>query len=612
MKKLRYILLCLLCSFTVPLTVTYGAVFPLKISSNKRHFVDQNNLPFLYHADTPWLIFYKLTKAEAEQYLEDRRQKRFTVVQVHILPDTKDRKTREGHSPFNSGSDFSTPNENFFNHVDWVINKAAEKGLAVAIAPAWLSCCGTGWKAEMNSNGANKSREFGRYLGKRYGKFNNVIMWIQGGDRNPEDNLDEIRAMVSGIKEFAPHQLHTAHASTPNSTLDIYRNEAWIDVNATYTYYPEHPYGPFHVYHKSLIDYKRSPVMPFFLSESIYEGQGLGTYGVRRVAYWSILSGSAGHAYGSRAWNFEGDWRSNMNLPGSSDMKHLYEVMSPRPWYKLIPDENHTVVVNGYGTYNRGGRGGDDYVTTASSADGTLAISYIPSTGTHSRTLTVDLSQFSGSVLAQWFNPNNGSYTKIGTYPNSGRRDFTSPGNNGDNANDWVLILETAQTTIRLSSGWNLISLPLQPNKTDVETVLQSIKLKYSVIYAYDAKKGEYSSYIPDDPASTLKTLEAGNGYWLYMDTDAVLEVTGNSPSKVKHLIRGWNLVGYNNSTAEQTSKVLSSIANKFLVIYGFDTALYAYKGYAPGELDDLKILEPGRGYWIYATEEITLSSPLW
>ena len=39
--------------------------FPLKISSNKRYFITQQGTPFLYHADTGWQMFVKLTAEEA-------------------------------------------------------------------------------------------------------------------------------------------------------------------------------------------------------------------------------------------------------------------------------------------------------------------------------------------------------------------------------------------------------------------------------------------------------------------------------------------------------------------------------------------------------------------
>lgn len=40
-----------------------------------------------------------------------------------------------GHRPFHNG-DVSKPNEEFWKHADWLINKAKEYGLYVAFLPA--------------------------------------------------------------------------------------------------------------------------------------------------------------------------------------------------------------------------------------------------------------------------------------------------------------------------------------------------------------------------------------------------------------------------------------------------------------------------------------------
>jgi hypothetical protein len=47
----------------------------------------------------------------------------------------------------------------------------------------------------------------------------------------------------------------------------------------------------------------------------------------------------------------------------------------------------------------------------------------------------------SKNISTQWFNPRNGSYTKIGTFKNSSILTFDPPGEIRD-GNDWVLVLE--------------------------------------------------------------------------------------------------------------------------------------------------------------------------
>ena len=155
--------------------------FPLKLGENQRHLVDQAGRPFLYHADTPWLLFTKLTEAEAKDYIGRRKEQGFTALQIQ-LTGFPGMTNRAGALPF-AGTppeqDFAQPNEKYFTHVDRVIAEAQRQGMLLAIAPAWSGCCGEGWAGKekngalrpLNANEAEKSNEFGRWLGRRYGMF---------------------------------------------------------------------------------------------------------------------------------------------------------------------------------------------------------------------------------------------------------------------------------------------------------------------------------------------------------------------------------------------------------------------------------------------------------
>ena len=54
----------------------------LKVSANGRYLITEKGEPFFWLGDTGWLLFGKLTREEADKYLEDRRQKGFNVIQV--------------------------------------------------------------------------------------------------------------------------------------------------------------------------------------------------------------------------------------------------------------------------------------------------------------------------------------------------------------------------------------------------------------------------------------------------------------------------------------------------------------------------------------------------
>jgi hypothetical protein len=102
----------------------------------------------------------------------------------------------------------------------------------------------------------------------------------------------------------------------------------------------------------------------------------------------------------------------------------------------LEPELGHAIVTAGYGS-------GTNTALTARTPNGKLAVTYIPSSSAAERELTVDPTQFSGTVHGQWFNPVMGNYTRapaLLTAGASGQR-FRTPGDNGSQANDWVLVL---------------------------------------------------------------------------------------------------------------------------------------------------------------------------
>ena len=102
----------------------------LRVSQNSRYLIFENGNPFFYLGDTAWELFHRLSKKETEKYLENRREKGFTVIQAVILAELDGLNTpnAEGEKPL-INNDPTRPNEKYFAHVDWVIKKAEEKGM---------------------------------------------------------------------------------------------------------------------------------------------------------------------------------------------------------------------------------------------------------------------------------------------------------------------------------------------------------------------------------------------------------------------------------------------------------------------------------------------------
>jgi len=424
MRILRWITpLVLLCTTLVAAAERY----PLRVSPDRRHLIDQEGAPFLVQGDAAWSLISGLTTEEAEVYLENRRRLGFNSIIVNLIEHHfRGPVNRYGEGPFTTPGDLSTPDEKYFEHADWVIKKAAENSIEVFLAPIYLGYIGTeeGWVEELLANGPEKSRAWGEYVGKRYRDYDNIL-WIIGGDRNPDKARPEIDAFVQGLKEFDKRHLITAHCHPENSAIDQYRSEGWLDLNSTYTY---------NIVHAMLLqDYNRQPVMPFVLIESTYEGEhNASAVQVRRQAYWAILCGATGQFMGNRPiWLFDPGWQQAIDSTGSQDMHRLYSLFMSRPWYELVPDQKHEVVLDGVGEFR-----GLDYLSAARASDGSTVMAYLPT----ARSFTVDMSKVSGSkARAWWFNPRSGEATSAGEFPTSGKKQFSPPGEG-----DWVLVLDDA------------------------------------------------------------------------------------------------------------------------------------------------------------------------
>ncbi len=434
--------------FSILLLIAWTAqgqsIFPLKISESKRFFLTQQGKPFLYHADTGWQIFTQLTTDEAVEYLSFRKSQGFNTIQVQVVM-SPEQVNRYGQKPFHGDVDFSLPNEAYHDHVSKIISKADSLGLLIVMSQPWLGCCKEGFgntpEKPIQRNGVVKNRAYGQYLGKKFGGFKNLF-WIMGGDNDPKGDKENLVAFAEGLYGTAPkHQLITYHASPPHSSTDLFQYVPWLGFSFIYTYWREKPnewvisdLQP-HVYEAALREWSKTDIMPFVLGESQYEGSGIkendmGTPQiVRRQAYWTMLSGGAGHSYGSDIWYFPVNWREIMRYPGAYQMGHLIKFFEQISWWTLVPDVRHQAVVSGYGEWSK-----PNYATTAVSEDKKLMVSYLPEL----QSLYVDFNFLSGKTFqCTWFNPGNGKKEKTFTVDKKTVQRI-SPAN----GEDWLLLIQ--------------------------------------------------------------------------------------------------------------------------------------------------------------------------
>ena len=451
-----------------------GPAYPLKASANGRYLVDQNNSPFLMVGDAPQSLLGNLSEADWSTYFTDRQTQGFNTVWVNLLCANytfcnADGTTYDGIKPFTSGTDpssydLSTPNPIYFQRVDDMLNLAAAHNLVVALDPIETGS----WLTTLENNGPTKAFNYGVYLGNRYKSFPNII-WLFGNDfQNWGDSTDAnlVLQVMQGIHSVDTNHLQTMEGPfDSSSSLDNSTFASQIGLNAAYTYYP--------TYDEVLHAYGQSPTVPVFLVEANYEfendtGNDPSTPQVlRQQEYWTMTSGATGQLYGNYySVRFVAGWQSNLDTTGAAQLGYETQLLKSLPWYLFVPDQNHTVLTAGYGTYSAGGAvHTNDYATAARASDGSTVMVYMPT----SRTVTIDMSQLGGAVTARWFDPTNGRFTAISGSPfaNSGSMQFTPPGANAEGSGDWVLLLQGPDTQAP-SPPTDLTGTPLSANRVDL------------------------------------------------------------------------------------------------------------------------------------------------
>jgi hypothetical protein len=419
---------------------TNAAVYPLKVGPTRRYLIDRDGRPFLVVGDSPQALIARESPGRAAYFFADRKAAGFNSVWINLLCDTytggrADGKTYDGIAPFMTPGDLATPNPAYFARADQMIRLAAANGLAVFLDPIETG----GWLHVLRSNGVAADYEYGRYLGERYRHYPNIV-WLDGNDfqtwRNPEDDAVAL-AVARGIRSTDPNHLQTSELNYPtSSSLDDARWNAIVGLDAAYTYAP--------TYAEVLHAYSRRDRVPVFMVEANYEGEHAytGPLTLRRQEYWTMLSGATGQLYGNKyTWQFLPGWQSHLNTIGSRQMTFVTNLFSQRRWYDLVPDVKHRLVVSGYESFSdHGDVNRNGYVAAARTADGRLAIAYLP-TG---RAIEVDLTRLSGDrVQAQWYDPTAGTYLGVPGSPfrRSGGRRLRPPGHNQRGDADWVLVL---------------------------------------------------------------------------------------------------------------------------------------------------------------------------
>jgi hypothetical protein len=165
-----------------------------------------------------------------------------------------------------------------------------------------------------------------------------------------------------------------------------------------------------------------------------------------------------------------------------------------------------------------------------------------------------------------------------------------------------TLALEPGFDVITLNAGWNLISTDraVTQGVDEVFAGLSAGNLQY--VTGFD---GGVQFYDPNGLSflNTLGSLTPGNGYWVKVAADDVLEVSGVRLAEdfMPGLAEGWNLVGYAAEAPAAPGDVFADLeaTGDLLYVTGFDQGVEVYDPNGLPFLNTLTEMRNGFGYWV-------------
>ncbi|MEM9258420.1 MAG: DUF4038 domain-containing protein, partial [Bacteroidota bacterium] len=394
-------------------------------------------------------LLHRCTEQEIRKYLTDRASKGFNVVQCVVLAELEGLTVpnTEGDLPL-TDLDPAQPNEAYFLHVDKAIRMADSLGIFLGLLPTWGDKFNLKWGVGPEVFTPANAETYAKFLGQRYRK-NNVI-WILGGDRNPEEAEDFAitRAMAKGLRAAVKdQQLITYHPQGGSKSSDFFATDDWIDFHMFQT-------GHGRLNDKANYDFPREvkekvPSKPVINGEPAYEDHPVNWRGVngwfddfdsRQAAWWSVLAGAAGQTFGNHnIWQMwrpgrdpisvaRTDWHEALHYPGAAQIGHLGRLMTSLPFWTLSPDLNFFE-----GAPNSSGR----EVVAARTEINDLIVAYTP----YGDALKVAREKVPPNVSCAWFDPRTGSFI-----PFTAKQDddwlYFDPPFDPRRGNDWVLVIQ--------------------------------------------------------------------------------------------------------------------------------------------------------------------------
>jgi len=469
---------------------------PIQVSPDGRFLSQPDGEPFFLLGDWAWELFKNPNNSEVDRYLDDRARKGFTVIVAPIpgLFGALTRINRKGDLPF-IADDPTRPNPNYFENVDWIVERAAHYGLRMALLPAWGNLVNGGWTGKSHILNVENAQKYGNWLASRY--RHRGVLWVLGGDTNPiwpkQMRTDQLAnaipgatgpvdsslvdytpvfdALATGIEEGSNgpafifyHPSGGSWPGTPRPRTSLYfGNRPWLDMNSIQSGHhlipePEAKKAGMEFIWKSVLsyeaitdEYNSKPVRPVIDAEPRIEDLAINldqkngywkAFDARQAAYQALFAGAAGHVYGNESLGLFYDPSRGKRL--EIEMRPWAEALDA-PASAQMQHVKALLLSRPYFTripdqsLIAGDAGqGEPHIAGTRDKNGSFAMIYLP----HGQKVNVDLSKITGThAVAWWFYPSTGTVTKVsGEFATAGTTRFSPPTSGADV--DWVLVLD--------------------------------------------------------------------------------------------------------------------------------------------------------------------------
>ncbi len=172
---------------------------------------------------------------------------------------------------------------------------------------------------------------------------------------------------------------------------------------------------------------------------------------------------------------------------------------------------------------------------------------------------------------------------------------------------DYVVAIPPSYQTLTLSTGWNLISIPvtLEPGQDTME-IFSGIDTASHSLYSWEGTTEEWKRLTKDTRLDPLTAI------WIYTTkpTEIILPVSTGGPegNLTMSLSTGWNLVSIPGTDLADPDTILRDLNWSYLL--GFNAESQQFDPPLQRGRESGQLLDPRKGYWLYMEKPGTLLTP--